>query len=208
MSTEPAQAAVRQDLVRVADATLHALRFRDERSRSPVPWEGPVLDLVGAKHLDRVGKKGTPAFSAVEYEDGASRGKRGVLRATALVPDFDHMKAEAADQVLRRLQARGWAHVGCSSWSHQAEGPDDWCFRVLILVSRPILPDEYEAVWVAANGALDRLADANARDISRLWYVASCPPKRRARLGAGRGRAASRRGPGAGGLDAQAPGPP
>ena len=56
--------------------------------------------------------------------------------------------------------------------------PDDCCFRVLILVSRPIKPDEYEAVWVAANGALGRIADANARDISRVWYVASCPPER------------------------------
>jgi len=53
MSTEPAQAAVRQDLVRVADATLHALRFRDERSRSPVPWEGPVLDLVDSTYPKR-----------------------------------------------------------------------------------------------------------------------------------------------------------
>ncbi len=165
-------------VVRVERATLRAVRFRGERSRSPVPWEGPVLDLVGAKHLDRVEKKGTPAFSAVEYEEGASRGKRGILHATVLVLDFDHLKTEAADQVLRRLQARGWAHVACTSWSHQAGGPDDCCFRVLVLVSRPILPDEYEAVWVAANGALDRQADANARDVSRIWYVASCPPER------------------------------
>jgi putative DNA primase/helicase len=165
-------------LVRVGSAVLRAVRFKDERSRSPVPWEGPVLDLVGPKHLDRVEKKGTSAFSTVEYAEGASRGKKGVLRVTALVLDFDHLTAVSADQVLRRLQARGWAHVAYSSWSHLAEGPDHHCFRVLILVSRPILPHEYEPVWVAANGALDRLADANARDVSRIWYVASCPPER------------------------------
>ena len=65
-----------------------------------------------------------------------------------------------------------------SASGHQADGPDDCCFRVLVVVSRPILPAEYEAVWVAANAALGRVADANARDTSRFWYVASCPPER------------------------------
>jgi putative DNA primase/helicase len=164
--------------VSIASATIAAVRFRDEQSKVPVPWEGRVLDLLGAQHATRVEKKGAPAFSPVVYRAGSSRGKRGIVHATALVLDFDHLSSEAAEDVAQRLRARGWAWVACTSWSHQADGPDDCCFRVLILVSRPILPDEYEAVWVAANTALGRLADANARDTSRLWFVASCPPER------------------------------
>lgn len=166
------------DVVRLAEATLPAVRFKDERARTPVPWEGPVLELVGASHVARVEKKGTPAYSAVVYEEGAHRGKRGVLHATALVLDFDHLTTEQAELVQRKLRAAGWAHVAVSSFSHLADGADDHCFRVLVLVSRPILAREYEAVWVATNGALGRLADANARDISRLWFVASCAPER------------------------------
>jgi putative DNA primase/helicase len=167
-----------QEVVRVEQASLRAVRFKDERSRTPVPWEGPALELVGARHVARVEKKGTPAFSAVEYADGAQRGMRGVRQATALVLDFDHLSGEQGELVLRKLRAVGWAHLACSSYSHLAEGPDDQCFRVVVIVSRPILPAEYEPVWVATNGALGRLADANARDISRLWFVASCPPER------------------------------
>jgi len=166
------------EVVRVADATVQAVRFADERARTPVPWEGSVGELVGVRHLVRVEKKGTPAFSPVVYRDGALRGKRGVLHATALVLDFDHLTGEAAELVWRRLRAAGWAFVAGSSYSHATDGADDCCFRVLVVVSRPILPDEYEAVWVAANGAIGRLADANARDISRIWFVASCPPER------------------------------
>ena len=166
------------EVARVERATLRAVRFKDERARAPTPWDGPVLDLVGAQHLTRVEKKGTPAFSPLVYEDGATRGKRGIRSATALVLDFDHLAASVADQVWQKLRARGWALVGYTSFSHHADGPDDVCFRVLVLVSRPILPDEYEPVWLAANAALGRVADANARDISRLWYVASCPPER------------------------------
>jgi len=170
--TEPA------DVVRIEQATLRAVRFRDERARAPIPWEGPVLELVGRQHVARAEKKGTPAFSSVEYEEGTLRGKRGVLRATAFVLDFDHLTGEQAELVERKVRAAGWAHVAYSSFSHMKNGSDDRCFRLLILVSRPVLPAEYEPVWVATNGALGRLADAAARDISRLWFVASCPPER------------------------------
>jgi hypothetical protein len=166
------------DIVRIGAVRIRAVRFRDEQSKVPVPFEGSVLDLVGAHHASRVEKKGTPAFSPVEYRPGSSRGKRGILHATALVLDFDHLTSEAAEDVARRLRARGWAWFAYTSWSHQADGADDCCFRVVVVVSRPILPEEYEAVWVAANVALGRVADANARDVSRIWFVASCPPER------------------------------
>ncbi len=163
--------------LKVEQATLRAVRFRDERARVPTPWEGRAVELVG-RHLPREEKKGTPAYSTVEYAPGTTRGKRGIRCATALVLDFDHLTSDAAESVWRRLKQRGWAAVACTSFSHGADGADDCCFRLLILVSRPVAPNEYEAVWHAANVALGRLADANARDISRLWFVASCPPER------------------------------
>src|SRR5690606_40415516 len=94
---------------RVDRTTLRAVRFKDERSRTPTPWEGPAIELLGARHVTRVEKKGTPAFSPVVYEDGANRGKRGIRFATALVLDFDHLSADVAEQVWRKLRARGWA---------------------------------------------------------------------------------------------------
>jgi len=165
----------RQRPIVVAKATLRAVRFADERSRVPTPWEGSVLDLVGAAHQLRSQKKGTPAFSPVVYANGATRGKAGVVEITALVLDFDHLSTEAAGEVQSSLAERGWAWVAYSSFSHRA---DDACFRLLLFVSRPIAPREYEAVWAAANGALGGFADRNARDISRVWFVAACPPER------------------------------
>ena len=105
------------EVARVERATLRAVRFKDERSRAPTAWEGPVLDLVGAQHVTRIEKKGTPAFSPLVYEDGATRGKRGIRSATALVLDFDHLAAAVADQVWQKLRARGWALVGYTSFS-------------------------------------------------------------------------------------------
>jgi putative DNA primase/helicase len=159
----------------VAETVLRAVRFSDERSRIPEAWQGPVLELVGGTHQLRAQKKGTPAFSPVVYGEGATRGKAGVVEITALVLDFDHLSADAVTEVHSSLADRGWAWLAYSSFSHHA---DDACFRLLLFVSRPIEPGEYEAVWAAANGALGGFADRNARDISRVWYVAACPPER------------------------------
>ncbi len=164
--------------LRIAETTLHAVRFKDERARVPEPWEGRVLDLVGPRHRLTDSKKGTAAFSAVAYAPGTTRGKRNVVHATALILDFDHLSSEAAESVRLRLEQRGWAWVAYSSFSHLADGADDCCFRVVVLVSRPVLPDEFDSVWVAANAALGNLADRNARDISRVWYVAASPAER------------------------------
>ncbi len=165
-------------VLQIEDCTLRAVHFRDEKARAPIPFDGLLLDLVGRRHLPRTTKMGTPAFSPVRYHEGATRGKSGVVEATALVLDFDHLSSEHAAAVFARLSSRGWARVAYSSFSHGAAGPDDCCFRVALPVSRPIMPAEYGSVWDAVNGALGKLADANARDVCRIWFVAACPPER------------------------------
>ena len=162
----------------VTQTTLRAVRFQDERGRVPEVWVGTALALVGGAHQLRPQKRGTPVFSPVVYPDGVTRSKNGVVEATALVLDFDHLAAEAAQDVEARLRVRGWAWLAYTSFSHQGDGTDDACFRLILFPSRPILPAEYDAVWAAANGALGGYADRNARDISRVWFVAACPPER------------------------------
>jgi len=167
-------------LVRIEEAALIGVQFRDEQARVPVPFDGLAVELVGKRHCVRTEKRGTPVFSAVVFEPGAQRGKKGVRHVTALVLDFDHQSAEQAQTLLDKVVACGWAWLAYSSFSHLARGPDDHCFRLLLWVSRPILPAEYPRVWEAVDRALGGRADPNAKDISRIWYVASCPPEREA----------------------------
>ena len=145
-----------------------------------MPFHGLAVELVGKRHCVRTEKRGTPVFSAVVFEPGAQLGKKGVRDVTALVLDFLHQSAEQAQALLDRVEACGWAWLAYSSFSHLARGPDDHCFRLLLWVSRPILPAEYPRVWEAVDRALGGRADPNAKDISRIWYVASCPPEREA----------------------------
>ena len=162
----------------VREHRLAAVRFANEQSKVPAPCEMTALDLVGGKHEVREQKKGTAAWSAVTYREGAERGKRGVESATALVLDFDHTRRDVSEEIRLAIRERDWAFVAASSYSHLAEGPDDWCFRLLLFVSRLVLAAELDALWLQVDAALGGHADRKARDISRIWYVASCPAAR------------------------------
>lgn len=154
---------------------LRATYFANERSTQPIPWSGSPHDLVG-RHQLRARKAGMRAFSAAVYRDGAKRGNAGVEEITALVLDFDHLSSEAAEGVYRRVKR--WAHIAYTSFRHRLGGDDDCCFRVVLFVTRPVLPDEFDRVWAFADNELGQLADRDARDLARIWYLPSCPRER------------------------------
>ncbi len=158
--------------------SISAVHFTSEQDATPVPWTGPALDLIGRRHLVRPAKKGTPCWSPVAYAEGATRGKRGVRFATALALDFDHVPPIVESDVFAAVRDREWAYVAASSYSHQATGPDDRCFRLLLFVGRDVQPREYGILWSQVHAVLGGHSDRAARDISRIWYVASCPPER------------------------------
>ena len=166
----------RRTPVKLDQLVVRISRFDSEKDRTPRPWEGPFARIIRDGHLVRADKKGTPAFSAAIYGEGAKRGNRKVVEATLLVYDFDHLSAEGAARVGRLLQGR--AFLAYTSFSHLSGGPDDGCFRVLLPVTRSIQPDEYPAVWEGGYAALGRLADVRTRDVARIWFLPSCPPER------------------------------
>jgi putative DNA primase/helicase len=168
-------------VVPVREIVLRASIFPGERATKPIPWSGLLLDLVGRRHQPRARKKGMKTFSAAVYTEGAKRGNAGVEEITALVLDYDHLPSEAAEAVYR--SARRWAHVAYTSFSHQLGGEDDCCFRVVLFLTRTVKPAEFDAVWAFADAELGGLADRDARDIARIWYLPSCP---RERLGVAR----------------------
>jgi len=160
----------------VREIVLRASIFPGERATKPIPWSGSLLDLVGQRHQPRARKKGMKTFSAAVYAEGARRGNAGVEEITALVLDYDHLPSDAAEAVYQ--SARRWAHVAYTSFSHQLGGEDDCCFRVVLFLTRTFKPSEFDAVWAFADAELGGLADRDARDIARIWYLPSCPRER------------------------------
>jgi putative DNA primase/helicase len=164
--------------VKVRDLTVAGVLFTDERSKVPVPHQGPILTLIGSRHQPRTDKRGCGAFSLVRYSPGVTRGKRNVVDVHGVVLDYDHLVADEANRLRELL--RGRAYVLYTSFSHRAKGADDCCLRVILFPTRPMTPAEFERVWSGVNEELGRLADAHTRDASRIWYLPACPPERMA----------------------------
>ena len=162
--------------VSTRDVVLAADRFDGVRDPYPKPWEGRLEDLLGVGPVITDDKTHVGCFSPTRYRHRATRGKAGVEVVTALVFDFDHVTRLDLERLKEWLQGR--ASVIYTSFSHRKGGSDDLCFRLVLPVSRPMAPAEFERTWAGVDADLGRLADAAARDPSRIWYLPSAPEER------------------------------
>ena len=88
-------------------------------------------------------KRALPAWSPAIYEEGVRRSNANVKRVTALVYDYDHTTVQP-EEMINTLQASGYQSALYTTWSHGAETPR---YRVVLFLSRDILPGEYERAW-------------------------------------------------------------
>lgn len=162
--------------VQLQDLVVTVTRFKKLFDTEARPWEGQASKLVNGRHAVLTQKKAAAAFSPVVYPPGAKRSKESVLAVTALVLDFDHVSAEVAEAV--RQQLRGRASVLYTTWSHGEKGEDDCCFRVVLFLSRPMRPDEFERVWPAVHKHFGAAGDPSTDQVSRVYLLPSCPKER------------------------------
>lgn len=101
---------------------------------------------------------------------GGRRKKENVESRCLITSDIDH--ADEHFPMMVDLVLGGTAYVLYSTHSHRPEKPK---YRLVIPVSRPMLPDEYAAVSrkLAGNIGLDYF-DKTTFDIHRLMYLPSC----------------------------------
>lgn len=151
--------------------------FEGETDVVPDGRLGTLLDAF-PRHVVRAEKRGGRAVTLAKYRPGARRGVKGVEVATGLGLDFDHLPAERARAVIARADELGLASLVASTFSHRAEGDDDNCFRLYLLLSRTVTVAEYGRIHAAVNADLGGLADPKAKDAARLWYQPSCPAAR------------------------------
>lgn len=152
-----------------------AVTFSNRFDNKPKPWQGLVCDLIGFCHVVRTQKDGA-AFSLAEYIEGATRGSAGVKTVHGLVLEYDHLRQTDLDELKSKLSNR--ASIIYSTFSHQSDGPDDNCLRVILPLSRSVMPPEYRQLHAVAGSLLGDKHDPSPKDVCRLFYLPSCPPER------------------------------
>lgn len=122
------------------------------------------------------------AGSACHHKDGGCwspatfrpsskyRSAKDVEAISCLVLDIDHVPSPAVDAMIDHL-AR-YQHLLHST---HADRSDDRSLRVVVQLSRSVMPGEWSRFWPAAVNSLCAPADPVCGDVARLYYYPSCP---------------------------------
>lgn len=133
--------------------------------RVMIMWNEFVRKLAYNTRTNATSKDG-PAWSPTDIDEGCARTNANVKAITACVFDVEKADLKTLTGMLTRLS--GYAFVLHSTYSHQ---DDNICLRLIVPVSRPILPDEHRNVRVKAAEKLGITLDLHTNDLSRIWYL-------------------------------------
>ncbi|WP_407667389.1 VapE domain-containing protein [Myxococcus dinghuensis] len=110
--------------------------------------------------------KNGPAWSPVDIVE--RRRTENVRAVTVAVFDLDHLNAPQLS-FLDAVERHGLAYALHST--HSNRPPDDYCLRLAMPLSRPVLPREWPAVREAAIRMLGLPADPATKDLARIYYL-------------------------------------
>lgn len=151
--------------------------FAGARDNDPMVFEtcwsefGALLAEFAEAHRHPSTKLETPAISPAVYPAGAKRLKAAVVQwgGWAAFDIDNHDIAQASfDGLCHRLQDEGRAFVLHTTTKSTA---DVHRLRLIMPLSRPVLMDEFDGFWLAANAWLGGLADPSTCDPSRIFFV-------------------------------------
>ena len=139
-----------------------AVTVKDAKGLSRIFQKPPVRST-------QFNKKNLPCWSPALYDAGLKRANANVREVTVLVYDFDHGK-DGPKFVANLLRAKNLAFVLHTTWSHRPSEPR---YRILLLLTRPLTPEEYPIAWAMGLRVMgyDAGVDRQARNISRHYAL-------------------------------------
>ncbi|RPH64968.1 MAG: hypothetical protein EHM89_00065 [Acidobacteria bacterium] len=140
----------------------------DVAEQMDVPWER-VLSWLETKPTTRFTDR-CPGWSPVVY-DPARRARENIKAVYGLVLDYD--KKSTWDAVVSLWQS--FYGLVYTTKSHNIGAHR---LRVVLPLSRTVTADEYARLWIWAarrSQSVDVVADSQAKDASRFWYVPTMP---------------------------------
>ncbi len=155
----------------VSDLPVSIARFTelfqvDVAEQMDVPWDR-VLSWLETKPTQRWTET-CPGWSPVHY-DPPRRAKENIKRVFGLVLDYD--KKTTWDGVVAL-----WAERYGLVYTTKSHNIGQHRLRVVLPLTRPVSADEYSRLWTwAERRSRDVVADGQAKDASRFWYVPTLP---------------------------------
>jgi hypothetical protein len=154
---------------------MHTSLFAHWRDRHPetadISWAefcDHVL-LNGVQPIEVSDKTQTPAFSPVEYLDGATRGNENVVSVSAAVLDYDALTLPQTETVLQYISSLRRAIYSTYSHSKKHRADGSYSFRVVLPLSKPVPAEEWPGFWARLQGLLPVPSDRSCKDPARIY---------------------------------------
>ena len=146
-------------------------RFRHKEDARPRPIEVTFEQLARKLKRPEVRtEKDGPGWSPASFK--GSRANDHVENLSCLVLDYDGKATW--DDATRRFKSLGYTFAAHTTHSHQrvtGEHPAACdCFRVILLLAKPIPRNEFAKLWNWAFEFTDGLIDPTPKDPARLYY--------------------------------------
>ncbi len=150
----------------------HSWSYLKERNRTPVRTSETTEEYQKASKEQRDAAKDQGGFVGGWLKDGRRIAQNVLSRGIGAL-DADSIPAEVDFPALVRDKLHGCEYFLYSTHSHTPEAPR---FRIAILLSREVAPDEYPALMrmIAKQIGMDYFDDSTYQ-ANRMMYWASCP---------------------------------
>lgn len=120
-------------------------------------------NCIGKNCPHKYGSCWSPVFM-----DG-TRLNENVREVTLAVYDLDHVSGALISEIATRLEGREFL-IHSTHTRH--------CYRLVMSLSRPILPAEWPSFWLASTKLLDLPVDKAVKDAARLFFLPTTPAGR------------------------------
>lgn len=166
------------------------MRYASEKDNVGKQNAGTWLQIVSLlQKRDIRQQKSGKAFAPVAMKPGTARAKGNVLAISMAVADIDTegikdkstgqllsvtKRAPTLDQLRPHIEGYLWA-AHSSHWHEPQRLGGVIKYRIIFPLSRACTPEEWPTVWEGLNILLGGHCDLACKDISRLYYLPSCP---------------------------------
>jgi hypothetical protein len=142
-------------------------------TRDPGTLDLALADLE--REIRREAKQDLRLWAPLLFAPGGKRDDVNVVHISAMVFDFDRgMTPERLATTFAHL-----AHLAHTTWSHTPSSPK---LRLVLPLSAPIAPADFDRVWHALDEVTGHLADPTGRALARAWALPAVPARDTPRL--------------------------